>query len=248
MKKCITLALLLCVAACSKPKDRAETISVFAASSTTDVMKELAEKYKENGGAEITFNFASSGALARQIDAGAPCDLFISANVKWMDFLDEKSLLANETRADIARNTLVLIAPTDSDMTFEGFPDNLKGKLAVGDFKSVPAGTYAQAALTKLGWLSRVEDQLIKGDNVRTTLLYVERGETDAAIVYRTDAIQSDKVKTLGTFPADSHPPIVYPAARLKQGRGSADDFLTFILSEENRAIWEKYGFSPAVE
>lgn len=242
------IALLLCVAACSKPKDGAETISVFAAASTTDVMKDLAGKYKESGGAEITFNFASSGALARQIDAGAPCDLFISANVKWMDFLAEKALIAEETRADMARNTLVLIAPMNSTMTYEGFPGNLKGKLAVGDFKSVPAGTYAQAALTKLGWLSRVEDKLITGDNVRTTLLYVERGETDAAIVYRTDAIQSKKVKTLGSFPADSHPPIVYPAARLKQGRGSADDFLIFILSEENLTVWEKYGFSPAGE
>ncbi|MBN2162590.1 MAG: molybdate ABC transporter substrate-binding protein, partial [Pontiellaceae bacterium] len=193
----------------------AAELTVFAAASTTDVMKELAEAYAKDGGEAVRFNFASSGALARQIDAGAPADLFISANTKWMDFLADKKLIKTETRSDIVKNSLVLVIPADSTMTYEGFPANLTGMLAVGDFKSVPAGTYAEAALRSLGWLDTVKGKLVKGTNVRTVLMYVERDEADAGIVYKTDAMQSEKVKIIGTFPAESHPPIVYPAACL---------------------------------
>ena len=221
-------------------------LTVFAAASTTDVMKELADAYKKNGGEEVKFNFASSGALARQLDAGAPADFFISANKKWMDFLAEKGLLVEGSRTDVVKNSLVLIAPKDSAMTYEGFPGNLNGMLAVGDFKSVSAGTYAETALTALKWIEAVKTKLVKGTNVRTVLMYVERGEADAGIVYRTDAMRSDKVKVLGTFPADSHPPIVYPVACLKQGSESAKAFLAFIQSQEAKAIWEKHGFIPA--
>lgn len=224
---------------------RAE-LTVFAAASTADVMNELAEKFKADGGEFVRFNFASSGALARQIDAGAPVDVYVSANTKWMDFLEQKNLLSSGTRIDVVKNKLVLAAPADSTMTFEEFPNNLTGMLAVGDFKSVPAGAYAEASLEALGWLDDVQGKLVKGASVRTVLMYVERGESDAGIVYVTDAMQSDKVKVIGTFPEDTHPPIVYPAACLKGSGASAKAFLDFIRSPAGNAVWKKYGFERA--
>ena len=238
MKKLI-LSLSLLLSALHSVAD----LTVFAAASTTDVMQELASEFKQSGGANVRFNFASSGALARQIDAGAPADLFISANVKWMDFLADQKMLKTESRADVVRNTLVLAAPIDSSMTYETFPGSLDGRLAVGDFKSVPAGSYAQAALKSLGWLSTVQKHLVMGTNVRTVLLYIERGETAAGIVYRTDAMRSTQVKVLGEFPATSHPAIVYPAACLKECPASADAFLAFIQSPKAARIWNKFGF-----
>lgn len=221
---------------------RAE-LTVFAAASTTDVMRRLATEFEEGGGEKIRFNFAASGALARQIDAGAPADVFVSANSDWMDFLEEKNLLISGTRRNIACNSLVLVALPGSAMTFEEFPYNLKGELAVGDFQSVPAGTYTQSALKSLGWLDAVQDQLVKASNVRTVLMYVERGEVDAGIVYLTDAKQSHKVRILGTFPSDSHPPIVYPAAACSTNR-SANPFLSFMDSPEAMRIFKSHGFS----
>jgi molybdate transport system substrate-binding protein len=241
MKKTITL-----VAALALFSLRATAgLTVFAAASTTDVMQELAAKFEKSGGEKIRFNFASSGALARQIDAGAPADMFLSANTKWMDFLAGQKLLLDGTRSDLVQNALVLIVPNGSTMSYAGFPENLKGMLAVGDFKSVPAGTYAEAALSSLGWLEPVKPKLVKGTSVRTVLMYVERGEADAGIVYRTDALQSDKVEVIGTFPAETHPAIVYPVACLKSGK-SAHAFLSFIQTDDAKAIWKKYGFTPA--
>lgn len=218
-------------------------VTVFAAASTTDVMNELAETFKASGGEPVRFNFASSGALARQINAGAPVDVYVSANTKWMSFLEGKGLLADGTRVDVVKNSLVLAVPTGSAMTYDGFPENLEGMLAVGDFKSVPAGTYAEASLKALGWLDDVQGKLVTGASVRTVLMYVERGETDAGIVYLTDAMQSEKVKVIGTFPEDTHPPIVYPAACMKESGASAKAFLDFIQSSAGSAIWKKHGF-----
>ncbi len=217
-------------------------LTVFAAASTTDVMRRLAAGFEEGGGEKIRFNFAASGALARQIDAGAPADIFVSANPNWMDYLEEKNLLISGTRRNIAGNSLALVAPLGSVMSFEGFPSNLTGKLAVGDFQSVPAGTYAQSALKSLGWLDAVQEQLVKGSNVRMVLMYVERGEVDAGIVYLTDAKQSGKVRILGTFSPDCHPPIVYPAAACSTNK-PATRFLRFLDSAEARRIFKSHGF-----
>ncbi|WP_372808128.1 molybdate ABC transporter substrate-binding protein, partial [Pontiella sp.] len=167
------LSVLLAVAAHAAP-------TVFAAASTTDVMKELANAFEQSGGGPVRFNFASSGALARQIDAGAPADLFVSANGKWMDYLETKALLETGTRTDLARNSLVLVVPESSSLTFEGFPKDLKGRLAIGEPKSVPAGAYAQTALEALNQYDAVKAKLIKGKDVRTVLLYVARNEVDA--------------------------------------------------------------------
>ena len=240
MKPVLSILLLWCISISAYAE-----LTVFAASSTTDVLKELAARFERSGGESIRFNFASSGALARQIDAGAPADLYISAHIQWMDFLAEKNLLIDGTRVDLAGNTLVLVAPVDSTMSFEEFPNNLQGRLAVGNFRSVPAGTYAETALVSLGWLHAVQDKLIQGSNVRTVLMYVERGEVDAGIVYLTDAVQSEKVKVLGRFPPESHPPILYPAACVKSASASARLFLDFLLSKDAEDVWKKHGFAP---
>lgn len=233
-------SILICYLAAGAA--RAE-LTVFAAASTTDVMRRLAADYTKDCGEMIRFNFAASGALAKQIEAGAPADVFVSANPKWMDYLEEKKLLIPATRTNITRNVLVLITPHESAMSFDEFPANLMGKLAVGDFQSVPAGTYAKAALTSMGWLDDVQDQLVKGSSVRTVLMYVERGEVDAGIVYLSDARQSDNVRILGAFPADTHPPILYPAAVCSKNK-SAQQFLNFMSSPEAGRIFQSHGFT----
>jgi len=238
--KCILAILLFAGSSIAASAE----LTVFAAASTTEVMKALAAAYTGRTGESIRFNFAGSGTLARQIEAGAPADLFISANAAWMDYLAQQELLQGGTRSDVAMNALVLIAPADSSLRYEDFPGDLKGRLAVGDFRSVPAGAYAEAVLTSLGWLDAVRDRLVKGANVRTVLMYVERGEVDAGIVYQTDAVQSERAKVIGTFPADAHPPIVYPAACLKNSAPSAKEFLTFLKSEEAQSIFKQFGFT----
>ncbi len=214
-------------------------LTVFAAASLTDAMKELAGVYEENTDGSILFNFASSGTLARQIDAGAPVDLFISANKKWMDWLEEKGAIQNSSRFNLAANSLVLIAPPGSSLTFDG---NFSGRVAVGDFKSVPAGMYAKEALTYMGWFEAVQPNLVMGSNVRTVLMYVERGEVSAGIVYASDAKASGKVPIIGTFPPASHSPIIYPAAACSE-KESALAFLEFLKTDTAEAILLKHGF-----
>lgn len=237
-KSATLLSLLIMILPCHAD------FTVFAAASTTDVMKELTAEFKETGGDSIRFNFAGSGALARQIDAGAPADLFISANIKWMDFLERKQLTRSGTRTVIAKNSLVLIAPSGSQLTFKGFPSNLKGLLAIGEPKSVPAGAYAKQAMETLNQFDSVKNFLIKGKDVRTVLLYVARGEVEAGIVYGTDANYSDKVQVLGTFPSETHPPIIYPAVCLKNSSEQSKAFLEFLQTETAKAVFAKHGFS----
>lgn len=215
-------------------------LTVFAAASLTEAMKALAADYADRGGEAVRFNFASSGALARQIDAGAPADLFVSANGKWMDWLEERKLVDKTTRFSLAGNTLAMIAPTGSDLSFDG---QISGRLAVGDFSSVPAGMYAKQALEHMGWLDALKPKLVMGSNVRTVLMYVERGEVDAGIVYASDAMASDNVKIVGTFPAESHSPIVYPVAACS-GKASAREFLAYLKTDEAKTILENHGFA----
>jgi molybdate transport system substrate-binding protein len=223
-------------------------LTVFAAASTTNVMKDLAVAYEEQGGSHVIFNFASSGALARQIDAGAPADVFVSANVKWMTFLNEKELIKPSSITTVAHNALVLISPPgkpfDVEMTSSfDFSSAFEGLLAVGDFKSVPAGAYAKQSLEALGWFSSFEERFVKGNNVRKVLLFVEKDEAGAGIVYSTDAVQSGKVEILGTFPEDTHKPIVYPAGVCKSCDSESFAFVAFLGSSEAKEIWHKYGF-----
>jgi molybdate transport system substrate-binding protein len=239
--------LLLALSALASAGTLSAEVMVFSAVSTREVMEEAAAAFHAAGGETVRFNFASSGALARQIEAGAPAEVFVSANVHWMDDLVGKGLVETASRRDLARNELVLVVPRESRLTLLDFPRRLSGRLAVGDFTSVPAGAYARAALLHAGWLGAVQDRLVKGANVRTVLLHVERGEAEAGIVYATDARRSTKVRVLHVFPAGSHPSIVYPAACLKGAGRPAAAFLELLAGAGNGEIWRRHGFLPGV-
>ena len=235
MKSSRTILFLL-VAAVATAEAK---ISVFAAASTTDAMKEIAAAYRTGGGEKVWFNFASTGTLARQIGAGAPADVFVSANAKWMDWLEARAAIQTDSRFNFAANALVLVAPSGSKLAFDG---KIDGRVAVGDFKSVPAGMYAEEALKAMGWLDHLHPKLVMASNVRTALLYVERGEAAAGIVYATDAMASGRVEVVGTFPAGTHSPIVYPVAAVSENK-TAPGFLEFLKSSTAKRILEKHGF-----
>lgn len=233
--KSALLRVLCAFVVCSVASVRAE-LTVFAASSMSDVMEEIGAAY---GGA-VRFNFASSGTLARQIEAGAPADVFVSANTKWMDALAEKQVILPETRFDFAVNSLVLVAPKGSALAFDG---RIPGRLAIGDVGSVPAGLYAREALNYMGW----NPELVMGSNVRSVLMYVERGEAAAGIVYVTDALASGKVTVVGTFPPASHSPIVYPVAACSDNE-EAMRFLAFLQTERAQVILGRFGFNDQAD
>ena len=229
--------LVVCI--CALASTVTAQITVFAASSMTGAIKEIGACFTENTGETVRFNFASSGTLARQIEAGAPADVFISANIKWMDHLEQKSAIRKDTRINMAANSLVLIAPKGSSLAFDG---HIQGRVAVGEFNSVPAGIYAKEALEHMDWLDALRPNLVMGANARTSLIYVERGEAAAGIVYATDARASDKVVVIGTFPAESHSPIIYPAAACS-GKPETAAFMAFLQSAEAKSILDKHGF-----
>ena len=234
--KTIFAILALCLSVATAPAE----IDVFSAASMTDALRALAARFEADGGEKVRFNFASSGTLARQIDAGAPADLFVSANADWMDWLAKRSAIKTDMRFDLAANTLVLIAPPGSTLKFDG---SIAGRVAVGDFKGVPAGMYTESALKHMGWLEAWRPHLVMSSNVRTALLYVERGEVAAGVVYATDAKASGKVEVIGTFPPESHDPIVYPIAACSTKK-AALEFLDFLKSPEAQAILSDQGFS----
>jgi molybdate transport system substrate-binding protein len=224
-------------------------LTVFAAASTTDAMKELGARYEKAAGEKVRFNFASSGALANQIVAGAPADVYLSASTKWMVYLDEKSLIEKATSCDLLANQLVLVEPLKGSTPCEcdAFTRiKTYKRLAVGDFKSVPAGAYAEQALTYGKVLDGLAGKLVKGDSVRRVLFYVELGEVSGGIVYATDAKVSAKVTIAAVFPPESHKPIRYPVAVCTGARQfeKAADFVAFLKSPEATAVFAKYGFS----
>jgi len=217
----------------------AAQITVFAASSTTEAMKEIGESFTQSTSEKVRFNFASSATLARQIEAGAPADIFISAHIKWMDYLEKRHAIQPDSRFNLAQNELVLVAEKGRQLAFDGI---IPGRIATGDFKSVPVGMYAKEALKHMGWLDALQPKLIMGSNARTVLMYVERGETTAGIVYATDARASKKVVVVGTFPEASHSPILYPACACSEKK-AAHTFLEFLKSPKARAIFTQHGF-----
>jgi molybdate transport system substrate-binding protein len=228
----------------------AQDVTVFAAASLTNALEEVGKAYKAQGGA-VKFSFASSSTLAKQIEQGAPADIYISADEQWMDYLAQKRAIETDTRASKLGNTLVLIAPADSVQRIDIKPGfdlagALKdGRLAVGDPAHVPAGKYAEQALRNLNVWSVAEPKLARADNVRTALALVERGEAPLGIVYGTDAEVSDKVKIVGVFPSGSHPAISYPFA-ITAGRNTPEvlRFFQFLSGPQARAVYQKYGFS----
>ncbi|TNH09020.1 molybdate ABC transporter substrate-binding protein [Testudinibacter sp. TR-2022] len=244
--------LALALAAVSFSGLANDKLTVFAAASMTNVLQDLATEFKqEQKEAEIVFSFASSSVLARQIDEGAPADIFVSANLKWADFLQEKGKIIVDSRKIIAGNKLVMIAPKSAgelkfDLNSEEWLKYLgKHFLSVGDPEHVPVGIYAKAALTKLNQWDKVEKQLARAANVRAALTLVERGEAPLGIVYATDAAASDKVQIVGVFPDGSYEAVEYPAA-IVNGHDSetARAFMAFLGTDNAKAVLQKYGFS----
>lgn len=223
---------------------------VLAAASLQEALTAAADAYAATGQPRPVVSFAASSALARQIEAGAPADLFVSADAQWMDFVATRGLLRPGTRATLVTNRLVLVAPVAQPLNLRiahrfGLAAALgDGRLAMADPDSVPAGRYGRAALTSLGVWAAVEPRVVRADNVRAALAFVSRGEAKAGIVYATDARADHGVRVAGMFPASSHPPIVYPVAVLGRSTNpGAARFRAFLLSRAGQRIFARYGF-----
>jgi len=228
----------------------ATSVTVFAAASLKEALDEQTRQFEARAGAKIVVAYAGSNALARQIDAGAPADLFISADLEWMDYLDQRRLLAPGTRVTLLTNALVLIAPATSNVNLKiGAGLDLAsalggGRLAMANPDSVPAGKYGRSALQTLGAWSSVEAHIARTENVRAALALVARGEAPLGVVYRTDALAEKGVRIVDTFPATAHPPILYAAAVVATSRSPvAKPLLDYLHSSTAAAVWEKYGF-----
>jgi molybdate transport system substrate-binding protein len=226
---------------------------VFAAASTTNLLTELGAAFQNKTGVKLVNSFASSSTLAKQIKLGAPANVYVSANLKWMDYLEKVGALVPGSRCNLMRNRLVLIAPAESTLGKVKIVKGLDlpalpgdGRLALGDPAHVPAGIYAKEALTSLGFWPQVQAKLAAAANVRAALALVESGEAPLGVVYATDAAISRKVKVLGIFPLESHGPIVYPAALVKEYQSPAGrGYLDFLRSPAATAVFRKYGFLP---
>lgn len=234
-------------------QDLDRPVTIFAAASTTDAVNEIAEAYAAETGRSIRPVVASSSTLARQIAEGAPADIYLSANVAWMDHLEARGLLAPGTRQPLLSNRLVLIAPADSPLRLRLSPDlplrELLGdsRLAVGDPAHVPAGIYARQALEALGLWDQVADRLAQAANVRAALALVDRGEVAAGIVYETDAAIAPRVRVVDAFPDEVTPPIIYPLAVVAGRDGPAvRAAYDFLRSETAAAIFSRHGFTAA--
>jgi molybdate transport system substrate-binding protein len=253
----LAAALPVGFAAPGRPRAQsaAAPLTVFAAASLTDAMRAQAEAWRARGNPAPRLSFAASSALARQIEQGAPADLFLSADEPWMDYLEGRGLLAPGTRASPLGNSLVLVAPADRARPVElSCPTELSallgpaGRIATGDPAHVPAGRYAQAALEWMGQWQALAPRLARADNVRSALLLVERGEAPLGIVYGTDAAASRAVRVVGTFPAGSHPPVSYPFALTRRAAGNerARDLLAYLTGPETEPTWTRFGFTIA--
>jgi len=227
----------------------AADVTVFAAASLTDALTEIGKAYEAKTGNHVVFSFAASSVLARQIESSAGADMFLSADLDWMDYLEKKALLAPGTRKTLLGNHLVLIAPAGLKVNVKVAPHfDLAGalgnsRLAIADPASVPAGKYGKTALTNLGVWESVSGKLAVAENVRAALAYVARGETTLGIVYNTDAKIEPRVHVVGTFPDGSHKPILYPVALTKDAKPGAADFEKYLESPAAKAVFVKDGF-----
>ena len=228
-----------------------KVLTVFAAASMKNALDEVSAAYTAKSGVKVVASYAASSALAKQLEQGAPADIFISADTDWMDYSIGKKSVTESTRVDLLGNKIVLIAPKDSKIDKvaigQGF-DLAKlagdGKIATGDVKAVPVGKYAKAALEKLGAWQAAESKFAMAESVRAALALVARGEAVLGIVYETDAKVEPGVKIVGTFPADSHPAIIYPVAATATAKTDAAGYLAFLRSAAAKSIFEKYGFT----
>ncbi len=236
--------------AANAPAAAQDSVTIFAAASLKDALDEAARTWRAAGGVEIKISYAGSMALARQLEQGAPADIFISADIETMDYAASRKSIRPDSRFNLLQNRLVVVAAKSArfdnlPLTAEALTQALAGgRLTTGEVKSVPVGRYAQAALQKLGLWSAVEPRLAMTENVRAALAFVTRGEAPLGIVYATDAVAEPGVKVVAQFPAGSHPPIVYPLALTAQTKNPvAPKLLAFLRSNAGRAVFEKHGF-----
>jgi len=229
----------------------AKTITIFAAASMKNALDDINAAFTKQTGIKTVASYAASSALMKQIENGAPADVFASADLEWMDYGVQKKVIKDDTRVNLLGNRLVLIAPKDSkigDVKIGLGFDLAKlagdGRVATGDVRSVPVGKYAKAALEKLGAWAAVEPKMAMAENVRAALTLVARGEAPLGIVYSTDAKVEPNVKIVGVFPEDSHPAIVYPVALTVTAKPDAARYIAFLRSQAAKAIFDNYGFS----
>jgi molybdate transport system substrate-binding protein len=228
-----------------------QPVTAFAAASLQEALTAIAKPFTDQTGVAVRFSFASSATLARQIEQGAPADMFASADIDWMDWAQARNLIKPETRVDLLGNKLVVVAPTDAKFTSLALERNAllsaigQSRIATGEVTSVPAGLYAKAALEKLGLWNDIQPRLAQSENVRAALAFVARGEATLGIVYETDAKAEPRVKVVATFPADTHPPIVYPFALTANAKGDGPArFLSFLQNDSARAVFMSQGFA----
>jgi molybdate transport system substrate-binding protein len=252
MQRRTALALPFLLLAGLSAQAQDNTVTVFAAASMKNAVDDINAAFTKATGIKVVASLAASSALAKQIEQGAPADVFASADLDWMDYLEKKNLIKVPTRVSLLGNKLVLIAPKDSKL------DNVKieqgfdiaklagdGRIAVADVKAVPAGRYAKAALESLGAWPAAEKKLAMAENVRAALAYVGRGEAPLGIVYVTDAAVEPKVKVIGVFPGGSHPKIIYPvAATATTSNPNVVAYLAFLRGADARSVFERYGFT----
>jgi molybdate transport system substrate-binding protein len=244
-------AMLLIASLYAASFARAGEVLVFAAASLKNALDEAVASYQQQGGDKVGVSYAASPALAKQLESGAPADIFISADLDWMDYAQQRALIRPETRKNLLGNRQVLVAPVSSDVAVEIKPNFplaallRDGRLAMADPDAVPAGKYGKAALEKLGVWASVEGKVARAENVRSALFFVSRQEAPLGIVYETDAAADKGVKIVAAFPADTHPPIVYPIALTAVSKNpDAARFLGFLESPAARPIFEKQGFT----
>ena len=234
-----------------------QSVTAFAAASLSDALNSIGKTFTNQTNVAVRFSFASSAVLAKQIDQGAPADIFASADIEWMDWLKAHNLIQPQTRIDLLGNKLVIVAPASAKFSAlplarEAISEAVgqQGRIATGEVNSVPAGIYAKAALEKLGLWNALGTRLAQSENVRAALALVARQETPLGIVYETDAKAEPRVKVVATFPADSHPPIIYPFALTTNAKGEGPErFLSFLQGDAARAVFASQGFtllSPA--
>ncbi|HEX8166595.1 MAG TPA: molybdate ABC transporter substrate-binding protein [Beijerinckiaceae bacterium] len=243
------LALLALVLPVSLGAQTAD-VTVFAAASVKNALDIIAEDFRRETGKRVAVSYGASSALARQIEQGAPADIFISADLDWMDYLERRNFISRETRHNLLGNSIVLIAPADQAKPVELKAGTLTkalgdGRLAVANVAAVPAGKYGKAALENLGLWTEVSDRLAQAENVRAALAFVSRGEAPLGIAYETDARADPKVAIVARFPATSHPPIVYPVAVTSGARSPfVLRFLDALRNRESAAIFAREGFT----
>lgn len=247
-----TLSLIIAIAFSCIASNAIATqkITVFAAASLTNAIAEIVTEYEKANPVKIQTSLAASSMLAKQIESGAPADIFISADTKWMNYLQEKGLLNTGSMLNLLGNHLVLIVPKGKSFKVEmkqdfNFSSAFSGKLCTGETESVPAGIYAKQSLKALNWWDAIKSRVVGMQDVRAALTLIERGECGAGIVYETDAKVTDKVETIAVFSDTSHDAIVYPLSLTKNAKPEAVNFYNYLKSDRAKAIFIKYGFNP---